>query len=174
MKVYTYQDIRAYLEALKTGYLRANVKYIEPYFLDAYYYMVEQMQERIGYDTNEYPIWVWAEPQEIEHFHSDVMIVCLEMEIPDDKILWSNFCAWHSVLNRGYCAITDEDSDWFDEVCRTTPKETSSIIIDSWSRIYEAETHEIFQGDLQGCTGAVPSSSIRLIDYKVSDSFTSK
>lgn len=114
MKLWTIQHRTAYEEMLQTGVLRANSSYIlDEFFRDSYEWMVEQMKKRIGNppDGVELPVWAWYQwegnrkrPDMRHHGRSSekgVPIVLLTIDVPDEKVLLSDFDYWHVVLNDG-------------------------------------------------------------------------
>ena len=114
MILWTIQHRAAYEEMLQIGVLRANSAYIfEEFFRDSYDWMVEQMKKRIGNPPEgvDLPIWAWYQwegnrkrPDMRHHGRSSdkgVPIVLLTIDVPDDKVLLSDFDYWHVVLNDG-------------------------------------------------------------------------
>ncbi len=122
-------------------------------FKDAYVWMMQQMHEKgikrpEGVDL---PIWAWH-THYWKHQKPDLRYIglgnpgeesyCIEIEIPDDQVLLSDFDAWHFVLNNSYLhmELTDEEwektDEWFD---RLPAAERESIKRESWQGIFDVE-----------------------------------
>lgn len=66
--------------------------------------------------------------------------VMIEVEVPDDQILLSDFDSWHCVLNHWYCesALNEDDADrehnWFGLL---SPEKQEAEMKKSWERIFD-------------------------------------
>ena len=154
-KYYTIQSIEGWKEAQRIGYLVGNPDYVWDDFSDPYQWMMRQMNKRILSYEGEYPIWVWTERQDLRrsgYFKSGIRGVQLELNIPDEKVLLSDFNAWHFVLNNDSLLIDDEENISKEE---------------SWERIFDFDflVNQLEWGDIdpQGVTGKVLLSDIKLI-----------
>lgn len=109
------------------------------------------MIDRIGdssYKFSIYPIWGWYIYNGLHkkpdlrcsgHGASGKQMVCIELEISDNKVLLSDFDLWHYVLNNWYLGDStneeelDDEWEWLD----TLPKqERQNIIEKSWDKIF--------------------------------------
>ena len=115
-----------------------------------YKWLVEQMKTRIGQPPIgvEYPIWAWHTfdwKNKKPDLRNGVFRgyegpqVCIELEIPDEKVLLSDESAWHIVLNNGFFgdATNDEEFDkeyeWFDNL---PIEEQERIKVKSWEKVF--------------------------------------
>ncbi|MBU5255781.1 DUF3841 domain-containing protein [Tissierella praeacuta] len=70
--------------------------------------------------------------------HGEQM-ACIELEIPDNNVLLSNFDLWYYVLNNWYIgdSINEEELDaeweWLDEL---SSQEKQDVIEKSWDKIF--------------------------------------
>ena len=113
MKLWTIQGIEIY-ERLK----RDGITYcLRPEFGDdllyanAYKWMAKQMRQRIGeppLKSIEYPMWAWYQydsakrnkpPRSPKDFSEDLSVL-MEIEMPEQELLLSDFSTWHHVLNQ--------------------------------------------------------------------------
>lgn len=160
MKYYSIQKLAAWEEAKEKGFLSGNKKYVdEEFFLNSYLWMMKQMKKRIKDYNNEFPIWLWLDKSNLflTQYLEDEWCL-LEIEMDEDKVLLSNFDAWHVVLN-----------DWrFEEENKNISKE------ESWEYIFNKEKlkelgYEFDKEDLQGTTGRIDCKNIRVLKYIVDE-----
>lgn len=105
MRVWTIQH-KSYLKVLKkestiSGSL-THIKDLWDHFIPAYTWMVDMMNKRGINQDKSFPVWVWNKRPDkrlLMFNYAKKNHVMLELEIPDDQILWSNFDDWHCVLN---------------------------------------------------------------------------
>lgn len=144
MKVWSIQSNSAYNTLISTGALsgtRATV--IDSYFIPAYDWLRGEMSKRIGQPPNSdiYPIWAWYRynttgKPDMRQFQKEIKesgpegLWRLELKIPDEKILLSDFILWHMVLNNSYLSLSEKD-DIEHELCSQKEKERS------WERIFD-------------------------------------
>lgn len=163
---WTNQTIEAWNEALEKGYLIGKPKYIWEELKEPYHWMMKQMETRLPYYNGEYPIWVWTEKPDLRrsgHFEKGTHAVCLELKILSERVLLSDFDAWHCVLNNGFLAL--DENEW-DAFYRGELKMTKE---ESWERIFNFESlkNEPWWNDtklhLQGVTGKIDISQVRKV-----------
>ena len=131
MKMWTIQPVSVINDINEKGVFRcipelapdiADGSYVRPYN-----WLVKQMKKEIG-DSPEgvqYPIWAWflvdkhnkKPDMRLAGFRCYSPSVLIELEIPDDRVLLTDFDMWHCVLNNGpmynanYDAKTEEEFD---------------------------------------------------------------
>lgn len=156
MKYYTIQNLKAWKEANKKGFLAGNKDYIdEEWFSKPYTWMMTQMSKRLKNYNNEYPIWLWLDVSNIQFCELlDEDWVLLEIELKEDEVLLSHFEAWHIVLNNDYLD---------DENLMETKEE-------SWEHIFDKDKLEVLgygfdKDDLQGTAGAIDCKNIKVLKY---------
>lgn len=152
MRLYTVQPFEVLDAIEKNGYFvctkEKSVNYDD--FHDAYEWLSQEMIKRgicPEYD-NTLPVWAW-------YLHGGLnkldlskaglgipkeRMVCLEIEVPENQVLLSDFIAWHDVLNDSWSDDSKNEQEfdalheWFDAL---PSSERERIKIDSWQRIFD-------------------------------------
>ena len=166
MRLWTIQTIDAFNAFKDTGMLTANKQFISKDFLPAYNWMFEQMKKRIGLPPNNqinYPIWAWyqwngdkARKPDLRysaHLPKGSKGVCIEVDVPDSKVLLSDFDLFHYVLNYWYLPKSEDEDIFFDREIANSgltihdlqdfSKESEVInklrneVKESWERIFD-------------------------------------
>lgn len=163
-RFWTNQTIEAWDYARKVGYLVGNPHFIWGEMLQDYHWMMQQMKKRLPLYDEEYPIWLWTEKPDLRrggHFNKGTHAVCLEVEIPSEHVLLSDFDGWHCILNDGFLALHEEEWDaYYNNELKMTKEE-------SWERIFDYVmlSNEPWWNNstshLQGVTGKVDLSNVR-------------
>jgi len=90
-------------------------------FLESYYWLADQMEKRIGGRPrpNSLPFWGWYQWQNSKQKKPDLRSrshlmpgkqgVRLELEIPDEEVVLTDFSLWNDVLNKAYIPSSEED-----------------------------------------------------------------
>lgn len=128
-------------------------------WLRAYDWLCQQMALRIAPRPSSeiYPVWAWSQWRGMRHARPDLRArghlpagtkgVCLEIEMPEEQVLLSDFALWHYPLNYWYLAKSEEDARHFEQCCvergvnpylmKPLPDETlHERIIASWEKIF--------------------------------------
>ncbi len=151
MRIWTIQPETLYEQVKVEKVIHCNPALTYEYFRKAYDWLAQQMAVRVGPppDGVLYPIWAWhtidGKNQKPDLRRSgyksyDARPVCLELQIPDNQVLLSNFDAWHIVLNDGYYFdyTNEEEADiqdaWFDSL---PPDEQTNVKTKSWEKIFD-------------------------------------
>ena len=113
MRLWTIQGIEIYkqLQRDEVAYCTEPAWADDEKFLKAYDWMAEQMRQRIGeppIKDIKYPMWAWyqytsAKSKKPSRSYLDIekgISVYMEIEIPDNEVLLSDFSNWHNVLNQ--------------------------------------------------------------------------
>lgn len=157
---WTIQKKEAWEEAQQRGYLIGSEQYVWDYFLRPYRWMIKQMNRRIGHDGT-FPVWLWLEEPDLNaggHGNEGEVLVCLEVEVDDERVLVSDIDAWHCPLNDGFLYLSDEEERLFrDGKSQMTQEE-------SWERIFDLERMKESDwgtGILQGVTGRIPITNVK-------------
>lgn len=124
----------------------------DEYFCRAYDYMIAQMHiNNIRQPKNTtWPIWAWH-TWNWKHKKPDLRniglgkrgrkCVCIELEIPDNKVLLSDELQWHCVLNNDYNnpGKTEEKWDYYNDIYESLkfPFQKEIIKIASWNNIFD-------------------------------------
>ena len=114
MRLWTIQGIEIYEQLVRDGvaYCTKPIWGDEDKFMYAYRWMVEQMRKRIGespIDGIEYPMWAWYQydsakknkPPRNQCNIPEGLSVYMEIEMPEDVVVLSDFDEWHLPLNQG-------------------------------------------------------------------------
>ena len=129
----------------------------DEYFQRAYSWMMAQMYlHNITRPKNALsPIWAWhthnwkhkkPDLRRSEFGRRGKKYVCIELEIPDNKVLLSDHYGWHCVLNNDYNnpARTEEKweilNDRFESIRQGYVRELVKIA--SWDKIFDVEPFE--------------------------------
>lgn len=158
MRLWTIQPEEVYEKLLEEKTFRCEKELSENLtdvgcqdFMKAYDWLVQQMDKK-GIEHPEgvtYPVWAWH-TRKWKHTKPDLRysdygrrgehLVCMELEIPDDQVLLSDFERWHDVLNNWYSdASTNEEEwekehEWYDNLPEEQKKEE---LLKSWERIFD-------------------------------------
>jgi len=154
MKIWTLQPEQVYESLLLHNVIHcdpAKSEFLEEKNFElSYKWMAEQMKKRIGNPPKgvEYPIWAWhtwnskhqkPDLRRMEFRGFNENMVCLELEIPDHKVLLSDEVMWHLIIYDSYIENHKEkDMDfenlWFDRL----PKEQQKVVKEqSWVSIFD-------------------------------------
>lgn len=153
MIVWTIQPYEVYEEILEKGEfacdprLSANLSEGAE-FRRSYQWMIQQMIEKIGKaeKVGSYPVWAWYR-RDYQRKRPDFRErrdypdeVCIELDIPDEKVLLSDFDAWHFVLNDLYYSNATNDAEWERQAewfSSLSEKEQEQVKEESWKRIFD-------------------------------------
>ena len=142
----------------RKGVLRCDGRRTPRDFRPAYRWMAERMCERIGPPPPgvTYPLWAWARwsadrlrpDMRVLRHHSGVeRCARLEIDMPGERILLSDFDAWHCVLN-GWCLTDTEAEDTaFNAALEAAgipwgwpyPEPFRAQVMGSWLRIFDLD-----------------------------------
>lgn len=92
----------------------------------AYQWIAKQLSNKVAPPEGvEYPIWLWrywegryrAKPdlRAGGHVQKGSKAVRIELEIPSDKVLLSDFDSWHAVLNNHHLSQTDAEYEYYEQ-----------------------------------------------------------
>ena len=153
MRLWTVQPWRIYEKIKKEGMYRCEDSFIDPYFKQAYDWLVKRMIQKIGVPPEgvEYPVWAihtWygkhAKPDfrklRWEWGGKGDVYACIEIDIPGNTVVLSDYNAWHFVLNRFPLTKTEAE---FDNLSNTydklSLKEKRMFMKQSWEDIFDVE-----------------------------------
>lgn len=113
MRLWTIQGIEIYEQLQRDGvaYCTKPAWSDDEKFMKAYLWMADEMRQRIGeppIKEIKYPMWAWyqhisAKSKKPPRSYLDIqegVSAYMEIEIPDNEVLLSDFCNWHNVLNQ--------------------------------------------------------------------------
>lgn len=160
MKLWSIQSVCWYNTLLEKGVMTGDVEFIEPFFIPAYDWYVQQMIERVGCkpDNVQYPIWAWFHYLNEKKKKPDLRntgfaqkgkkLVLLEIEKNEKDVLLSDFELWHHPLGlQCYIGNSEEETLAFEAElenlgCDTHLHDALPItyqqrIIKSWDKIFD-------------------------------------
>lgn len=109
--------------------------------------------------------------------------VRIEFEIPENRVILSDFDAWHFVLNRWFlCLCEKEDKDFTEELERAGipqrwpyPEPFRSRIINSWQCIFDQEAGDPeWRGSLSRRSIQATFWELKLSQVRHVDTFTAR
>jgi hypothetical protein len=156
MRLWTLRSEYAWKQHQREGRITGDRKYVDPYFGEAYQWLMEQMAERIPGYSGGWPVWAYQAPK--PDLRSHVWChplgepnVRLELEVPDERVLLSDYDAWHVVLNKWHIELTEEEDRewehrvepygfWQSDTRKCLPPELYRELIESWKLIFDLDT----------------------------------
>lgn len=155
MKLWTTQTLEVYNHLIKTGIHHCDETKIDDFEVweIAYDWLSAQMSKRIGKSPIgvKYPVWFWYKwngqnkKPDLRARRSfgtkGQKMVILEAEIPEDKVLLSDFDSWHFVLNNShtyFSACNEYEYNKLDKWLNSlSEEERHKEIIKSWDSIFD-------------------------------------
>lgn len=160
MRLWTMQPVEVYDILMRDGIFICNPSKIsEPSFVDRYGWLNNKLNEKDPKPHNiQYPIWAWyrfdSKEKKPDLRHScygtrGEKMVCMELEVPDEKVLLSDFDLWHFPLNDWWLddcfhpGYNEEEYDkaheWFKGLSEEEQKKEKEK---SWEQIFNIEPFE--------------------------------
>ena len=147
MKLWTIQTPDVYEKILKEGKYfcdekKANLLESDE-FRNAYNWLSKKMVQKIGHSKVKYPVWGWycidgknkkPDLRLSGYGERGKELVCLEIEIPDEKVVLSDYDLWHFVLNDIYLFDDDEELDDLEDITKEEKEK-------SWDKIFVDESN---------------------------------
>ena len=144
MRIYTFQTQKAFENAAKIGFFRGDPSEIlkywddswDPMFKGAYEFIIEEMKKRMPY-VGPYPIWAWAERPDLRKerhtFHDKTLLITAE--VPDERILLSDFEMYHACLDNSYLSWTEKEDDCMTALGEMEPSAEEKR--ESWKKMFD-------------------------------------
>ncbi len=138
----------------QTGVYRCNPvlsSMPEPEFAEKYQWLINQMIRRIGPPPEgvSYPVWAWH-TQNGKRKKPDLRserwgngpggenYVCIELEVPDDQVLLSDFNDWSLILCNGLLADSEAEADRLDAYYETLAPDAQISFRDrNWEKAFD-------------------------------------
>ena len=156
MILWTIQPIEVYNLIQEKGYYICDPSKSECLemmcFEKAYDWLIEKMKEKIGQPplNAKYPVWAWhtwnwnrKKPDlRSPHAKRGTELVCMEIEIPDEDVILTDFDSWHYVLNNWHHNYAKNEEEWdkIDEWIESLPPEEKQKEIEkSWENIFNID-----------------------------------
>ena len=152
MILWTIQPEEVYQSILYTGVYHCDFDKIDmKAWKPQYDWMAVQMKKRIGKAPNgvEYPVWAWYQRDgkrkkpdlrrerwrngwKGEHF------ACMEIDIPDEKVLLSDYDAWSIIMLDGLITSSVEEETALEaEYNMLSADEQKKLKYRNWERVYD-------------------------------------
>jgi len=137
MRLWTIQDQPAYARLTTKGELYGDWRRVDSQcFKPAYKWLCTQMETRGIALKGRPPVWAWNHKPDMRisahQYRGPHGVVLLELEVPNDLVLLSNYDAWHCVLNDHFLTTSIDDvAGMFDH-----PRHEVEA---SWLRIFDLE-----------------------------------
>jgi len=188
MILWTVQDMRAWARLQREGVLRGDGRHVPAYYRDAYRWMADQMRLRLPPNFARFPLWAWCRWQGLKQCRPDLRAsghlakglpgVRIELELPEDSVLLSDFDSWHCVLNRHFLSINDQEDDAFARELERAgvewrwpyPEPFHARVVSSWQRIFDLEAGDaewrgtLSERTIQATFWELAISQIRRVD----------
>lgn len=161
MQLWTMQPVEVYEILMQDGVFRTDPQKVDmPEFLTAYDWLNQYLERKTEKPaTVSYPVWAWyrfnGKEKKPDLRHScygrrGEKMVCLELEVPDNEVLLSDFDLWHFPLNNWWLDIDvfqddyteeqyDESHRWFDSLSKENQQKEKDK---SWQKIFDIEPYE--------------------------------
>lgn len=152
MTLWTIQPEDVYFSILKMGQYICDPQQIGmPEFTEMYDWLAARMRERIGEPPNGviYPVWAWH-TQRSRRQKPDLRLerwtygcegekfVCLEIEVPDEQVLLSDFDLWSIILLDDLITETEEEDNEFDKIYKSLiPDKKLEMKYENWKRVFD-------------------------------------
>ncbi len=119
------------------------------YLKDRYTWLSDQMRERIGNPPTDviYPVWAWYQwegkrkkpdlrrERWCNGFKGD-RFACFEIDIPDEKVVLSDFDAWSIILLNGLISNTEEEDTMLTKQYEAS-KDKEGFKQHNWERVFD-------------------------------------
>lgn len=156
MKLWTIQPVVALEELEQYGVYRARTEKIEmPEFFPSYDWLCNFLEKKSKRPNGvEYPVWAWhtfcgkRKKPDLRYNcygHKGEELVCMELDIPDEYVLLSDFELWHFVLNNWWLdtemfrdGFSEDDYDKNRQAFHSLSKEEQKRLTEeSWLNIFD-------------------------------------
>ena len=151
MILWTIQPIEIYEKLIETGEYKCDLeKSGMKDFRSVYDWLIEQMVSRIGEPPEgvKYPVWAWykdGEKKKPDLRHARFAygskgeeFACIEIEIPEDKVVLSDFDSWNIILNDGLLSETEDEDNLLEKAYESLSKDDKQIMkFENWKRLFD-------------------------------------
>lgn len=157
MKIWSIQPESVYKKLLDEKILYTDIS-LSNFFNDSvkfqkgYNWLSKRMEDKIGKpEKTQYPWWAWYK-KNMKHSKPDLResgygnkgenLVCLELELPEEKVVLTDFDLWWFCISDYWISNATSDKEfnekeeWFNKL---KPDEQEKLKIQSWETIFEVE-----------------------------------
>ena len=191
MRLWTIQPVEVLEEINRLGYYICNPKkamYIsdkEVNFKSSYDWLIIEMEKRIGKRPNgvSYPVWAWhtrdwqykkPDLRQAGYDTPGTKCVCIELEVPDNEVVLSDYDVWHFILNDWYFDNSRNEEEWDSKhkyYDRLSPEKKLEKKLKSWQGVFNITPYEsdwFCRGRyIQATFWVLKSSYIKKVQYFV-------
>jgi hypothetical protein len=191
MRLWTIQPVEVLEEINRLGYYICNPKkamYIsdkEVNFKSSYDWLIIEMEKRIGKRPNgvSYPVWAWhtrdwqykkPDLRQAGYDTPGTKCVCIELEVPDNEVVLSDYDVWHFILNDWYFDNSMNEEEWDSKhkyYDRLSPEKKLEKKLKSWQGVFNITPYEsdwFCRGRyIQATFWVLKSSYIKKVQYFV-------
>lgn len=154
MILWTIQPEEVFNLIQTTGVYRCDLEqsFMKDYAEPQYHWLVSQMRKRIGQPPEgvTYPVWAWYKWR-VDRRKPDLRTerwYCgskgdkffrLEIEIPDNQVLLSDFDGWAGIiLNDGLLSYSEEESEEIEKLYNSlTPEGQKEMRSKNWEKVFD-------------------------------------
>lgn len=160
MVLWTIQPVCVLDELEQYGVYRARADRIDmlEYWGPSYLWLCNFLKQKdTGPEDVQYPVWAWhtfcgkRKKPDLRYNcygHSGEELVCIEFDIPEDKVLLSDFELWHFVLNNWWLDVGMFEPDYTEEDYDINHKKFAALSQQeqdeekerSWLNIFDVDT----------------------------------
>ena len=146
--LWTIQAPEAWERCRRTGRLVPDGRRGWRHFRPAYRWLREQARSRLPGYAGGPLLWAWLRKPDLRRrqFSPGRPGVRFEFAVPRERVLCSDFSAWHCVLNLDYLALSEAEDDAWDRRLaergldwRHLPPAERRELEKSWERIFDLE-----------------------------------
>ncbi len=174
MKLWTIKPVDVYKNILKEGFYTCDENLSElledENVKNAYDWLIQKMEQKVGKGTVKYPVWAWytnagkrkkPDLRRAGYATRGEQCVCIELEIPDDKVFLSKFDSWNVIMMNSY--LSDDDVEWekFEKLPEDKKQEEK---IKSWDKVLVAKEEDC-EEDIQATFWEFRKEDIKKVQF---------
>ncbi len=178
MKLVTYQPISVWKILLKRGEFFCNPTNDRLFISDgcrscteAYYWLAEKMETRFGRPKGVcLPIWAWyadtirnEEKWGYENWSHEGIWARIELEVPDEEVLLTDFEEWNNILNGSPVIMDWETSEEYCEMAEAIEAQGKEAIRQSWEGVIIDDCSKRKDCDIQATFWSLKHKYIRAV-----------
>ena len=153
MRLWTFQPLHIYKIIQETGVYRCNQELcgMLEYSEKGYKWLSRRMTEKIGPppDGVIYPVWAWyleygknekpdLRKERWSYGNGNEKYVCMELEIPADKVVLTDFDKWLCILGNSIISNSEEEDDLLRHYSINLPEnEWLEYQYKNWERVFD-------------------------------------
>lgn len=151
VRLWTVQTPDIWERLQREGELDSDPDWVCPEYRSAFDWMRNQMARRVPGYTGRYPWWAFAQPKPSlrqggfpGRRGAGLLRVRLELAVPAEQVLLSNFDAWNAVLNHRLLSLSEAESDAWDAELEMSGYDRTQPLPESWETELQRTWERIF------------------------------